>query len=131
MVKKYTKNTVEGGLVLDGLNAAGNAVGMKLSKPKIKKELETGFSVVNQLIEMLLTKHGNNNKREVELTSLGLMALYNFYRGFNKQKKLAIIKGVFLSATLVAAVVAYIKLNNNSFKAKGYWDYNKIRMLNS
>ena len=116
MIRTYTKNAVERGLVLDGLKAAGNAAGVKASKPKIKKEMEMGISLVNQLMEVLFTKKGNNNKKEIELTGLGIMALYNFYRGIKKRKRSSLVKGVFLTATLAAALIAHKKIRNNSTK---------------
>lgn len=120
MTENYTKKAVEGGLVLDGLKAVGDAAGVKASKPKIKREMEAGVSLVNQLLEMLFTKRGSNNKREVELTALGLMAFYNIYRGVKKRKKSSLVKGVFLSATLVASLVTYARLHNQRAK------YNKL-----
>ncbi|QPH40191.1 hypothetical protein [Pedobacter endophyticus] len=118
MTTNDTKKAVKGGLVLDGLKAVGDAAGVKASRPKIKKEMEVGVSIVNQLLEMLFTKRGNNNKREVELTALGLMAFYNVYRGVRERKKSSLVKGVFLSATLVASLVAYAKLHNQQARYK-------------
>lgn len=106
MMKAYTKQAVEKGLVLDGLKAVGNAVGVKASKPKIKKEMEMSVSIVNQLMDVLFTKKGLQNKKEIELAGLGLMAFYNIYRGIKRKKRSSIVKGVFLSATLAAALIA-------------------------
>lgn len=118
MIRDYTKRVVERKIVLDGLKAVGDAAGVKASKPKIKKEMEGGISIVNQLLEMLFTKRGNNNKREIELTSLGLIVAYNLYRGIKKGKKSSLIKGVFLGTTLAAALVAHIKLSHIRLRGK-------------
>ncbi|TCD10502.1 hypothetical protein EZ449_09145 [Pedobacter frigidisoli] len=113
MMKAYTKQAVEKGLVLDGLKAVGSAVGVKASKPKIKKEMEIGVSIVNQLMDVLFTKKGIQNKKEIELAGLGLMALYNIYRGVKRKRRSSIVKGVFLTATLAAALIASKKYNKS------------------
>lgn len=109
-----TKQAKANGLVLDGLKAVGDSAGLKASKTKIKKEVQLGFSIVNQLTEMLFTKRGMQNRKEIEMAGLGVIALYNIYRGMKKGKRSPLVKGVFLAGILTAALIINHKATSPS-----------------
>ncbi|WP_197082456.1 hypothetical protein [Pedobacter sp. BMA] len=114
MMNTYTKKAKTNGLVLDGLKAVGDSAGLKASKSKIKKEVQLSFSIVNQLTEMLFTKRGMQNRKEIEMAGLGIIALYNIYRGVKKGKRSPLVKGVFLAGILTAALIVNNKATSPS-----------------
>lgn len=93
--------------VIDGLQAVGHGLGMYNTKPAIRKTVNKNIQLVDRIVQLALTPNsaeGKKNIKNIEMASLGAIALYTFFRGIDRKKKSLIIQGTFLSAAL--AVVA-------------------------
>ncbi|WP_316832779.1 hypothetical protein [Pedobacter aquatilis] len=104
-----TRKNIKDELLLEGLKAAGSAVGIHYGKGKIKKSVSRNLSMVDSLMTAAFTRKGSvpfKSQKAIELGSLGFIALYNIVKGVKKNRRGLIAEGIFLSLALGAVILA-------------------------
>lgn len=114
-MKKNTTDQFKKEIVLDGMKAVGHGLGIHATKPAIKSTVAKNMNLVENLLRIAFSKRNTSatkNKRVIELAGMGAIALYTFYRGFERKNKSLIIQGIFLGTALLTVSLATTKNGN-------------------
>lgn len=117
MVKQDTNQSIKNRMIIKGVQLAGTAAGVHLSKYKTKKTIEKNLSLVNSLIRVGLSNKNapqSRLKKNIELAGLGGIALYNFYRGVKRKQTALVIQGAFLSIALLSVIFKSSKVEKEN-----------------
>ncbi|MFC4141257.1 hypothetical protein [Pedobacter mendelii] len=112
MMKTNTRKIELNDLLIDGLQAAGGAMGFHASKRRIGGRVAKNIGIVDQLMKFAFTRKGNSpNKlqKDIELGGLGVIAAYNLYKGIKRKRKSLLLQGAFLTVSLAIVVFGTIK----------------------
>lgn len=116
MVKTDTRK-VKNELIIEGLYTVGKAIGLHTNKSKTKKTIEKNLSLLNSLIRVGFSHRNDATaklKKNIELTGLGAIAFYNFYKGVKQKRKAHIIQGAFLSTALLMVILTSNIIKRNA-----------------
>jgi len=108
MENTTTKKNIKDELLIEGLKAAGSAIGIHSNKKAIKKTVSKNFSIINSLMDAAFTRQGSSNhkiKKTIELGSLGVIALYNIVKGVKRKRRALLVEGIFLSVALGTVLI--------------------------
>ncbi|MFC4210876.1 hypothetical protein ACFOWA_06775 [Pedobacter lithocola] len=107
MIKKDSRNIEINKVLLGGLQLAGNAIGRHQSKRTIGRKVANNVGIVNQVLRFALNRKGSSNslQKNIELGGLGLIALYNIYRGIRRKRNYLLLQGAFLTVSLAVTVL--------------------------
>ena len=108
MENTTTKKNIKDELLIEGLKAAGSAIGIHSGRGAIKKTISKNFSIINSLMDAAFTRQGDGNhkiKKAIELSSLGAIALYNILKGVKRKRRTLLVEGIFLSVALGAVLI--------------------------
>ena len=108
MENTVTRKNIKDELLIEGLKAAGSAIGIHSGRGAIKKTVSKNFSIINSLMDAAFTRQGDGNhkiKKTIELSSLGAIALYNILKGVKRKRRTLLIEGIFLSVALGAVLI--------------------------
>jgi len=108
MESTTTKKNIKDELLIEGLKAAGSAIGIHSGRGAIKKTVSKNFSIINSLMDAAFTRQGSSNhkiKKTIELGSLGVIALYNILKGVKRKRRTLVVEGIFLSVALGAVLI--------------------------
>jgi len=108
MESTTTKKNIKDELLIEGLKAAGSAIGIHSGRGAIKKTVSKNFSIINSLMDAAFTRQGSSNhkiKKTIELGSLGVIALYNILKGVKRKRRTLVAEGIFLSVALGAVLI--------------------------
>lgn len=103
-----TRKNIKDELLIEGLKAAGSAIGIHSGRGAIKKTVSKNFSIINSLMDAAFTGQGDGNhkiKKTIELGSLGAIALYNILKGVKRKRRTLLVEGIFLSVALGAVLI--------------------------
>jgi len=108
MESTTTKKNIKDELLIEGLKAAGSAIGIHSGRGAIKKTVSKNFSIINSLMDAAFTRQGSSKhkiKKTIELGSLGVIALYNILKGVKRKRRTLVAEGIFLSVALGAVLI--------------------------
>ncbi|KQR72729.1 hypothetical protein [Pedobacter sp. Leaf176] len=108
MENTTTRKNIKNELLIEGLKAAGSAIGIHSGRGAIKKTVSKNFSIINSLMDAAFTRQGHSNhnlKKTIELGSLGIIALYNILKGVKRKRRTLLAEGIFLSVALGAVLI--------------------------